>query len=703
MKHKNTFARHIWLKIASIFLVFALFCSLLYIPVYFYIRRINRSNAIEGHQSKLDTGIQTFAISINALSALDSQLFKDSKYRSVQYQNSEIDTLTISTMRSMIASYLTPYDMIAEAGLTMGSDILFVRNQLSYDLDPINWRRYFSCEKEDFVPLLKEQRCLLPMMHFYTNSYGDYDGITVAYRWSHINNMYFFATYPVNTLYRYLTDEDVLKTGCILIYAGSQLIAGTGSVPMNDYQMISSVIDNTFHLKVQVYIPNPYIDQSISGMNSLVKLFISLLGVAMVMWIAVFATATARPMSRISDVLRKSPHLEKEPGTTNELIEGIERLDSKLTVYSIQLEEQRERIRIQTLEKAIYRGLYSEESIAELYEIIPKFPPRWNMILVQYIADKPDLDDKTVQIHVVQEVRNTLSRRHVLSVSRNALLVICAPNDPDAPLEKLKDCLEKLEEEGITASYSVSPEYDDPSLLAEAFHQLEYESMVLQQRPIQQSSTVSTPISMQQLDTLYLALQCGDSDTALKALRNGVAGVRDGADFLVAQFTYRMIANMLARIRMESTCDLNDVPIPVFQYNNITHLFDEELPNCILKMTKRMNQERVDQNQSLEGEILQFIQDNITNKQLCRTFVTDHFRISAPTLQKRLSASIGKTFSDHVEDLRMQLAQKCLQENKMTIQEISDYVGYTNVNSFYKAYKRYFGKAPSTSRIDLKN
>ena len=38
----------------------------------------------------------------------------------------------------------------------------------------------------------------------------------------------------------------------------------------------------------------------------------------------------------------------------------------------------------------------------------------------------------------------------------------------------------------------------------------------------------------------------------------------------------------------------------------------------------------------------------------------------------------------------------------MTIQEISDYVGYTNVNSFYKAYKRYYGKAPSTSRTDLK-
>ena len=202
-----------------------------------------------------------------------------------------------------------------------------------------------------------------------------------------------------------------------------------------------------------------------------------------------------------------------------------------------------------------------------------------------------------------------------------------------------------------------------------------------------------------QLHTLYLALQCGDSEAALKALYNGVAGVRDSSDFFMAQFTYRMIANMLVRIKMESTCNLNDIPIPVFQHNHISRLFDEELPVCILSITKRMAQARADQSQSLEEEILRFIQQNITNKQLCRTFVTDHFRISAPTLQKRLGASIGKTFTEYVEDLRMQLAQQLLQEKDTTIQEISEQVGYTNVNSFYKAYKRYYGKSPSTGRM----
>ena len=56
---------------------------------------------------------------------------------------------------------------------------------------------------------------------------------------------------------------------------------------------------------------------------------------------------------------------------------------------------------------------------------------------------------------------------------------------------------------------------------------------------------------MQQLHTLFLALQCGDGDAALNTLKNGTAGVHDSTDFFVAQYSYRMIANTLVRIKMD--------------------------------------------------------------------------------------------------------------------------------------------------------
>ena len=683
---------------AGIFLAFALLCSLFYIPCYHYIRRINRENVVESHQRKLDTGMRTFAISINALSALDDQLFENQDYRRVQYRSTELEPGAVSTMRSMIASYLLPHDMIAEAGLTRGGEILFLRNQLSYDLAPIHWSQYFACDEADFIGLFNGPQCVLPAMRLRTASYGTYDALTVAFRWSRANDMYFFATYPLHTLFGDLADEAALESGSIAVFAGNRQIAGAGTEPEGSFHTISASIDNTLHLRVEIKLADSYIDQDLAGMNRLVTVFACVLGAAMVVWIMVFAIAAARPVNQIGSALRQSVHLDTEPGTASDVVEGIQQLDSKLTDYSRQLDEQRERIRLQTLEKALYRGMYSAESVAELYEMIPNFPKKWHLALVQFTADETEMDDKSARTFFMEEVRKALSNRRVLSVGRNALLVIFSPNDPDRPEDKLKAALARLEAEGMPATYTLSAEYEDPALLAEAFQQLEYEAMVLQQMPSQPASAKNTPISMQQLHTLYLALQCGDGDAAVNALKNGTAGVHDSTDFFVAQYSYRMIANTLVRIKMESVCNLNDIPIPVFRSNHVQKLFEEELPSCILRMTERMAQQREDQSQTLEEDILRFIEENIANPQLCRTFVTDHFRISAPTLQKRLSASAGKTFSAYVEDLRMQRARQALQETDLSVQEISVLVGYANANSFYKAYKRCFGEAPKSAR-----
>ena len=229
LPRRDPFVRRNWLKMAGIFLAFALLCSLFYIPCYHYIRRINRENVVESHQRKLDTGMRTFAISINALSALDDQLFENQDYRRVQYRSTELEPGAVSTMRSMIASYLLPHDMIAEAGLTRGGEILFLRNQLSYDLDPIHWSQYFACDEADFIGLFNGPQCVLPAMRLRTASYGTYDALTVAFRWSRANDMYFFATYPLHTLFGDLAEAAALESGSIAVFAGNRQIAGAGT------------------------------------------------------------------------------------------------------------------------------------------------------------------------------------------------------------------------------------------------------------------------------------------------------------------------------------------------------------------------------------------------------------------------------------------------------------------------------------------
>ena len=47
---------------------------------------------------------------------------------------------------------------------------------------------------------------------------------------------------------------------------------------------------------------------------------------------------------------------------------------------------------------------------------------------------------------------------------------------------------------------------------------------------------------------------------------------------------------------------------------------------------------------------------------------------------------------------RMTLARNLLENSDMTIEEISEYVGYDSTRGFYSAFTKYFGENPGTIR-----
>ena len=50
--------------------------------------------------------------------------------------------------------------------------------------------------------------------------------------------------------------------------------------------------------------------------------------------------------------------------------------------------------------------------------------------------------------------------------------------------------------------------------------------------------------------------------------------------------------------------------------------------------------------------------------------------------------------------IRMDMAKTLLLESELPIVEIAERVGYANVDTFRKAYKRYTGSAPSALRSE---
>ena len=699
-KRNRTSTQKNWLRMAGFFLLFAVLSNMLYIPCYTYIRNITRSRALEYYQQKLTDGVRSLDTSLLALSNLQTMLSQDVLYRKMNYVRSEFDSTTLDKMRSVVRAYLLPYDMVAETGVALGDEILFTRNRIYFQREQLTADRYFSCRGLSTAAYLRQFEgacCVIPAATFDSVDYGSYEAFTVAWRWSKSNDAYLFSTFPVETAFALMADQGVLSSCGISLYYGDTLIAAGGAEPQSDYELLTDTA-SAVGIAVSLRIPNSYIELDLAQLKRLAQLFLLIVGLASALWVALLAIAAARPLNKITDALYNAKHLPGEQGGKADIAEWIKKLDSRLTNYEDIIASQQENLRMHPLERALYRGLYTQEDRVAFDQAFPKFPKRWQMAVIQYAPEEAGADDSKLTLLFTESLKQQLSGAILLPTARDTLLVILPAGRKEAPAQALERFRVAMQEQySLLFSYAISDAYNDPSSLAGAYQQMEYESNIKLTAAAQPHSD-RLPLSLLQLQGIYMALSCGDEKTALGLLESSTAPIIAQQDYFLAKHTYHMIANMLVIIRLENSCDLNDIPIPVFTRAGIDKLYGEELPRCFSAIAGRIAAQRLTLTQNLDQSILRFIDANLGNPLLCISMVTDKFQISAPTLQKRLHAATGTTFSAYVEDARMNKARRELTETDRTVQEISEDCGYTTPNSFYKAYKRRFRDTPLSLR-----
>lgn len=689
--------------IVSYLLTFAILSMALYIPCYVYMRQINRTNVIENYQKKLNTGIQMLDSSIESILAFGILISENATYNEIYYTSSEINPAVVDNLRQVMQTYTTfPYGFISNFGLTKNGELLFTKSQVYFEREYLTPDHYFKCDDENYLDSFTGKYCFLPTAHFSTTPAGEYDAITMVYRCSASKKMYLFIHYPIKDLVALFADDEVLDTSHIAMYYGDTLLFSNGNPPEKDSELltVSSSTGMAFHIELQL--SDNYIEQDLAGFKRLVLIFLIAILVAIAMWVALFSWRIASPLNQISKTLYETGHFHAESTKRNSIdimVDGIQKMGIELSDYGRIIDEQKERNRIHILEKALYKGLYDEVSRHSFADAFPDFPASWRLVFIQYTSDDNLVEPDSIQLLLTQYFQQKFSDIILLPYSQDALLAFLPAENSNSSATYLDGARKDIQEQyPVSLSFAVSQVYDHYSLLPDALQQLEYETITLQQSSSSPDHRKDLPISIQQIQSIYLALQNGDEQSAISALRNGSASFLENnrQDLAMAKYSHQMIVYTLIRIKLEN--NILDVPIPNFRADNIGRLFEEELPQCLGQIAARLNEQHANKMQNLDLNIFAFIEENAGNQQLCISMVTDHFHISAPTLQKRMNSCVGKTFSAYVEDLRMKKAHQMLQDTYLTIQEIAESVGYTNANSFYKAYKRYFGEAPRSTR-----
>ncbi len=99
----------------------------------------------------------------------------------------------------------------------------------------------------------------------------------------------------------------------------------------------------------------------------------------------------------------------------------------------------------------------------------------------------------------------------------------------------------------------------------------------------------------------------------------------------------------------------------------------------------------------IDQQILEYIQDNYHLK-INLNDVAEHFHFNYNYLSNYFTSVMGTNFSDYINRIRIEKAKELLRQEKESINDIAEEIGFSDVGYFSKVFKKAVGLTPSKYR-----
>ncbi len=123
-----------------------------------------------------------------------------------------------------------------------------------------------------------------------------------------------------------------------------------------------------------------------------------------------------------------------------------------------------------------------------------------------------------------------------------------------------------------------------------------------------------------------------------------------------------------------------------------------ELREHFLRLSQAVRSRRSEQDALLFREMVAFIDRNRCDAQLNLDRLADEFRLSPGHVSRYFKQHAGIGFAEYLEHVRIEEATDLLGNTDLQVTEIARVVGYTNNNTFYKAFRRCKGESAGAYR-----
>lgn len=517
----------------------------------------------------------------------------------------------------------------------------------------------------------------------------------------------------INNIKELVIDEEELKNSYLTIESADKKIL-YNDLPENASKFKTfSEFCSAGKIKISIHIPNYVFYKNMKSFYPFMAIYI-MVCVALLISVNIIGTKhITKPIMNIINILEQSRNLKSGGVSTTQKNspEGFDYIssiiinaDKNIESYQDALNTQQRIIQARLFERAVNGQLVSKNDIQNFDSFFPKFPTDFRLILIRFwiYSDKRFNSDYNEPLLLVQSFLQTeLKSSYQQQINDTELLILLSKNSYEESKETFNFLVSNINNE--------EPTYHICCMASDIYNRVEDLSTAYQQlRTLDEMSfddyqnhicTVSdslkdfkASISMNDVMTLYTAITSGNLELALNRLSTISNDLLREENISFTKPIYEIIKSMLSYIRINYSQVLMEHHIPSFKQGIEIY---EQLSETVESFCTLIGDYTNINKDSFTQDLISYIDTHYTDPDICVTSLKSMFKCSESTIRKEFKQITDVPIAKYIEQKRMILANQLLLENKKSVAEVALECGYTLPHSFYKAYKRVYGHAPT--------
>ncbi|MDQ0902160.1 MULTISPECIES: AraC family transcriptional regulator [unclassified Paenibacillus] len=362
--------------------------------------------------------------------------------------------------------------------------------------------------------------------------------------------------------------------------------------------------------------------------------------------------------------------------------------------------------------KAIMSDINDWKDIAEMNEpfFIVLYQLHFKMLSVENSQMKTDRMAYYIQEYINVVMSESVPSSHTFQIENNQILSLIRGKDVGEELEQglgmLKMILDR-DKDYFLATIAISSVYEHSSQFNDAY--LEVQEMAQRARPVDESQIIrerrhvppQLVFTVQQEQELYANLQAGNHEFCISFL-NRMLEQYDRKEASIQQLK-QLAAGIIARVvkilapyGVDAESSMQQRHMALMKECYTLDQFKQFYEHLFLTSATIILSIKDEQDPTIS-----FILDYVENRyaeDLSLELLADKLNLSVAYLSVYIKEKTGTNFSEHLNAIRIRKAKELLTEHNLSVQEIGLQIGYQNVTSFIRMFKKITGIPPGEYR-----